>query len=439
MNESGPSWISNRQRGQDTRFHTVPGSVGDGDVGDRVRYANFDPGPCVHSLKAHTDWPDPWASVVRHARMGGRRLRGARMPVMRRETRTYYFGGRDKSIYKLRLHKWAMFRKVNMFTVSMAQWMACETDRIYELMCLARKGAIEGKLPSRPTREVWLSMYRDHHRVFRGVCDAMPSLLGPGEQAQASIQDAQALSNNTRGKRDEAIAEMNKHWKDNRVKWVRFGLHCAWLEYRNRLKERRRDRFGCDDAGPDDLGLKLPKSPELQFYIKAVLPSLALYQQLPWTLYRRARRGDPSAIETLIRVDDMVIHDPDIERWMNAVDGSIRRERHTMVRLWMTKALNHGQFSMMQVKQVMCGLISAFANRFGHYLDFNTLKLYSPQLTTANIVDLYHAVQQDRRGVTMGVFDPDFHDIQIESVERRVREYRRRFEWMLPGGGQKFR
>lgn len=88
---------------------------------------------------------------------------------------------RDKSIYKLRQHKWAKPLKLSIFAASMAQQTACETDRIYELMLLARQGEFDLIMPARPSWEVWLGMYRDHCRVFRG---AVGGMLLPGDHEQ---------------------------------------------------------------------------------------------------------------------------------------------------------------------------------------------------------------------------------------------------------------
>jgi hypothetical protein len=358
---------------------------------------------------------------------------------MKPETRKYIFGGRDKSIYKLRLHKWLFSVRLSSLAVSIAHQTACDTDRIYELMLLARRGGIDENLPGRPTPATWLSMYRDHKRVFRGTCDAMPMLLGPGDEVEASMLEARALSANIGGKRDRLIVDLARDWNKNRHKWVRFCLHTVHLNYRKHLKQLRQNQFGMSDDDPNDPGPSALLSPELQFWVKVILPSIGIHHELPWTLYRRARQGDPTAIEKLIRLDDMVVHDPHIERWMNDTDGAIRRQRHGLVRLWMHKALNHGQFSIMQLKQVMSGFLAAFVDRFGTYLDLTTLKLNPPQFCTANIVSLYDAVQQDRKGKTLGVYDPDLHDIQVESLERRIRPYRKQFAALLPGGGHMFR
>jgi hypothetical protein len=269
-----------------------------------------------------------------------------------------------RSVYKLHIHRWATSVKLNMAGAMLAQNIAVNAERCFVLVDKLRKGTIDLRLPPRPPPEVWFPLYEDHRRMTGALADLFPDLLGDGESVQALLDESRAFSvfakNDPAGLRD---------WLDRAGpvvlrKWLYFGYRTAHRVYKRGLKTRRRELS--DDLSDHgmDFGQQLRNSPELYFYVRVVLPCLAVYKTLPSSLFRRARPNGPGqadAVEKLVRVDDMAQHHKLIERWCNGVDGAIRADRKSLLRLWEERGLKDGQFSCCQMKQSLGGLIWAMS------------------------------------------------------------------------------
>lgn len=134
-----------------------------------------------------------------------------------------------------------------------------------------------------------------------------------------------------------------------------------------------------------------------------------------------------------MRLDPLVIYDPEIERWINGVDGATRILRQELVESWRSTGLDYGQFSPVQVKQSLGGLIWAFSERLGRYwLPPRLFEFKDSRMTAEQVRDLYHAVAQDRQGRRAGVCDEKIVNVQAASWRRGISHYKRLWLMLLP-------
>ena len=339
------------------------------------------------------------------------------------------------SPYKLRIHRWAEHRRVSLLTAQLAQGIAVSAEMVYELMAMLRGGQVDSQMPPRPPAAQWLGMYDDREQVFLAACDAMPGMIGSGDDVRELLHGSRALS--TQAKNDPAAikTELESINPQRLMRRVRAAQRLEQRGYRHHLiclQELMDDEDAENDA--QDFGEALATSPELCFFFRVTLPCVVIHRRFPVQLLRKAKQGDIKAIEALVRVDDLAAHHPIIEAWASQQPGNVRQERLRQLRHWAEQGLDHGQFSRKQVKQLLAGLIAAQCEQMGMVIDFSTGQTTQGKLTARDICDLFNAVAQDRAGRTLGVVDEDLAEDQIESFSRRIRPYKQLWRNILPGG-----
>ncbi len=112
---------------------------------------------------------------------------------------------------------------------------------------------------------------------------------------------------------------------------------------------------------------KVMKRQEMFFYLRVWVPCWFLYKDYPPRMVRRARLGDPSSMEKLLRLDVRVLDDSKIRE--SFYEAKRKSKRWTVDRL--TEALQGGPKGKITLKKVKCsiaGLISSLSIVLGHKL-----------------------------------------------------------------------
>lgn len=116
-------------------------------------------------------------------------------------------------------------------------------------------------------------------------------------------------------------------------------------------------------------------NPEIQFFLRVIIPCLLLYGKFPSQLLRKARLGDEKAIKQLAQIDYSIIHDKKISKYLH--DLSFRNPTHHNL---LTRALvrDHPKPKKKDLKIDAAALISLFNAMFCQAS--KTKKMNAPQL-----------------------------------------------------------
>lgn len=352
------------------------------------------------------------------------------------------------SVFKLQIHKALDEAKLSYLSKELIQDVAVGADWVHGVMEAIREGTVDERLPAKPEPAVWLGYYRDHRRVTVAINNYFPEVLGgKGEEGQRNLDDLRAAMNQARENPTKFKNQLKRFGKKRLVLFLQEIFRARGKAYKRHLEEVRRELTGTGRKDKRNVDRILEKSPEFHWYLRVALPCVVVYRTFPITLLRMARRrgkgasgaaAQARAIERLVRLDPMAIHDPKIERWINGVHGSVRELRIQQVNAWVSEGLDTGKFSARMVKQSMGGLILALAELFGRYWSWVPPLLREPYIEARHVLELFHAVQRDKAGKVVGVYDEDLVDLQLESWRRAIKTQRKLWIKMLgPGGGFK--
>lgn len=169
----------------------------------------------------------------------------------------------------------------------------------------------------------------------------------------------------------------------------------------NALKESFLDikaDFSDESATPSDQAAfseMLSDMPlESSFFFLVSIPCWLLYRESPTHLYRKARTGDIDAIEKLLRLDALMVHDPMIGQQIQ----KLRFNRKTSAYRTLLEAplkSPKAKITRKKMKYAMAGFISALSS------------IIKPPLTEPEIRSLFDAVAQDSG---RGAIDTDLPD-----------------------------
>jgi hypothetical protein len=141
------------------------------------------------------------------------------------------------------------------------------------------------------------------------------------------------------------------------------------------------------------------------FYLRVWVPCWFLYKDFPTRMLRRARLGDISAMEKLLRLDTRVLDDRKIREYFH--QAKEKGKRWTVGRL--TDALRKGPKGTITVKRVkysIAGAISSISILLGH------------KLTEPEIRKLFHAVAHDMRKGNIDTDLPRSSEAFAKAIQR---------------------
>lgn len=144
---------------------------------------------------------------------------------------------------------------------------------------------------------------------------------------------------------------------------------------------------------------------ELAFMFLVAFPCWLLYKEWPSKVYRRARQGDISAINKLLRLDPFLLHDPAIGREIQKVriHGKLSIYENLLnaplkpIKLKLTSR---------SIKDMLAGLISLLAETF------------KQPLTSTDIRDLFDAVAKDADNRDIDTSLPESQEAYSKAIQR---------------------
>jgi hypothetical protein len=275
----------------------------------------------------------------------------------------------------------------------------------------------------------WIRLYRGHRRLQRFVLDEIvASLAGLGDEGALS-EIVEVLQSSVREKArmepielQKEVEEFARNDPEGLQEAVRLG------------QETARDLFAADDVldcgGATDDGewTALLAREETLFFMLVWVPCLLEYGEYPARLMRRARQGEPDALDKLLRLDKRAISDKKIgQEWARA---STKRNGSFEL-MW--KALHDPPKEMGagKVKMVLAGLISACSKFIAEQLKKGSAESGIPvpaallpltkRLNGPAIRDLFDAYHKDVTGDRMAQDDdiPKDNEALKKALQRR--------------------
>ena len=318
---------------------------------------------------------------------------------------------------KLSIARWAEKHKISVLVALTAQRLVLMADQAFAVLEGFRAGELEKHLPCRPPFREWLRLYRQHRQIRLTLADHGPTVLGfrSGEEVESGMNLANALARNVSGLREEFEAWWRKLSMEKQQRLAFRAVKRGRRWYRKHLREMKAYVRGDEEDGDDASTFwnTLTDVPELHFFSRVTLPCFAAYEVGPLDLLRRARGGDVGAIEDLLRLDDMAIHDPKVAAWVHGGGGSVSRARIGMAARWMEAGLAK-PISGKTLKCSLAGLISRLSEVLGR------------RLSAKQILGLFDAAARDLEG-TPGKWsvDSDLQGTSPDTFRKAIQRHRK--------------
>lgn len=250
----------------------------------------------------------------------------------------------------------------------------------------------------------WLALYRSHRRYlepFWGmVFDASPfgqQLLTFGYTLSELPKHLDELNGQTIT--PKMIDEGRQYWND----LLRMSF------------DDLADDFNDSPLSPDVRETvqkyKNDHETELIFLFLIAFPCWLLYKDWPSTLYRRAVKGDTSAIHKLLRLDPFTLHDPAIGKQIQNIRINGRQSVYEELLAAPLKPVKV-KLTNRTLKDMLAGLISMLADA-----------LKQP-LTSTEIRDLFDAVAQDADKQDIDTSLPESQEAYTKVIQRNRPEWK---------------
>ncbi|GFE58733.1 hypothetical protein [Geobacter sp. AOG1] len=273
------------------------------------------------------------------------------------------------------LRKWAKDKPdiIKIFAahlVSTVQGMAEEFKTI-KLRRFASQKFSPPHLPS------WFAMYRSHRKTVQQVKDIWAAVFG-----RNIVDFFSGLSEEAKKKKrgNSISTQPTQNELDASVKFLQTMLSASEKELEDEF-----NNVSIKQAAKRRMSKLIEKNPlELGFYLFVAVPCWALYRMSPTALYRKARQGDFDALEKLLCLDQLMLHDPAIGKQI--IDYRFKHSSSKYRKLLdaATKSPK-GSDSSKNILLSQVGLISAISH------------LTTKPLTPQDLFELVHAFDQDSK------------------------------------------
>lgn len=331
------------------------------------------------------------------------------------------------SPFKLTVHQWACNHELSIIAATYSHQAVFAAEKMHFISEKLRSREIDRRLPMLPPYEIWSKLYLDHQRFFEAVADQWPGVAGPSADIKGTSANLRIFNRMRKENPEEVAKEIRSELEQVPVRrinaWFRLNVREARKKYRRHLEviaEDLTDRI--DDKVVDDFEAAITSKVEMLFFLRVVLMCLAEYETLPIHLLRKAWHSDELSIERLLRLDDVMIHDPRIQRWITGSGGAQRVRRLQLAARWMSDGPN-GKNPRLRFKQSMAGLISAMSEKM--FFVWKGRTIVRQPLTARQIADLFDAAYRDKMGRREAVMvDPDISTINDESWAKAIQRLR---------------
>jgi len=283
----------------------------------------------------------------------------------------------------------------------------------YAFECAAQAKRQEGfiyKLNQASLNE-WLSLYKNHRRIFNLFKTTFIDSLGLMEAASNFTDTlSDGLREIKKYDNENIIDEYNKLDEPEKLQLQR-DLQEGLKEtnekiekiYNLQLQDIQADINNEIDVGLENRIKKNIDKPEIRFLFQVFLPCFLLYKHYPIRMLREARKGNIEYIEKLIRLDDFIRHDKKISDYLfSKRDNKIIKER-------IASAISTGineKVTKKKMKMNLAGLISFFSTIIGN------------QLNEREIRDLFDAIAKDKGEDEIDIDLPPSHETFYKAIQR---------------------
>lgn len=255
--------------------------------------------------------------------------------------------------------------------ISSAQDMAEEFKNIK----FRRFASQKFSLPHLPS---WFAMYRSHQKTVQQIKDIWTAAYGRNfvQFISELLQEMQERKTQRKPIPDLPPEEV----KDA------IDLLQSMLSASEQSLEDEFNKVPVKQAAKRRMRKLIEKNPlTLSFYLFVATPCWALYRTSPTLLYRKARQGDFDSLEKLLRLDQLMLHDPTIGKQIISYRFNHSSSKYRKLLDAATKAPK-GSGSLYNILLSQVGLLSALSHL--------TVKPLTPQ----DLFELVEAYDHDSRG-----------------------------------------
>lgn len=256
-----------------------------------------------------------------------------------------------------------------------APWVVCFPQDIHVLFEQLKDWSIQNhKLPG-TSRSTWYKLYRSHRSTF-GVLRTIFSLT-IGEKVTTIGYYAslflirRSLRNTYKGYRPS-------------TKEIHFAVRIMRRIMLASFKLLNKILMGgpINPKAKEKLLNQVKTNIEFAFFIKVTAPCWILYGMPPVNLYRLARQGEPDAIDKLLRLDSLMIHEPKISDYITQMHFSSSLGSNENILAAPNRVIDVPK-SLKSIKYSIGGLISALS------------QVINQPLTAPQIRALFNAIVKD--------------------------------------------
>lgn len=259
-----------------------------------------------------------------------------------------------------------------------------------------------------PHLPAWFALYRSHRKpinflrkIFSGFSKFGGASLQFGEEMLAGFQEL------GRGKQTETFVFSPEELQET-VATMQTVLDESFQEIKEDISPQPVD--------PSEKAAMLSlftenNNLESSFFILVTVPCWLIYRISPTRLYRKARQGNFDALEKLLMLDPLMLHDPTIGKKIQELRFTHKNSKYEKL---LQAPLKEHQLKVtsQQMKYAIGGLLSALA------------KVINKKLTAPDIQKLFDAVAQD--------FDQKLNDLDFLTTPNGFARsiFRYRDEWL---------
>lgn len=245
----------------------------------------------------------------------------------------------------------------------------------FKSLKLRRFASQEFPLPHLPS---WFAMYRSHRKTAQQIKDIWTAAYG-----RNIVQFFSELFEELQGQKTQ-----RKHLPTLSPEEIKdsFDLFQAMLLASEQALEDEFNQVPVKQAAKRRMRKLVEKNPlELSFYLFVATPCWTLYRTSPTLLYRKARQGDFDALEKLLRLDQLLLHDPTIGKQIISYRFNHSSSKYRKLLDAATKAPK-GSGSLKNILLSQVSLLSAISHL--------TVKPLTPQ----DLFELVEAFDNDSKG-----------------------------------------
>ena len=283
-----------------------------------------------------------------------------------------------------------------------APQMAANARDIHQAFRHIKERRILNKQYPLPPLPAWFAMYRSHRKPL-GFLRTFIADFSIFDKEAVDLGDAAIEGFRLLSKNDYDPSEFVPTIEDIKH------LHPLMQSALSASFQEIEDDFSDIPLEPSvkDAALQLFSEMELEssFFMLVLTPCWLLYREHPTRLYRKARLGEPDALEKLLRLDPLMLHDPAIGRRIQVLRFTNKTAAYQNL-LEAPLKPPKARISRKKMKYVTAGLISCLSS------------LIKKPLTEPEIRALFDAVAQDADGSPIDTDLPDSPEAFAKAINR---------------------